>query len=177
VGVLNKSGDPIPGISIGHYSPAIGADGQGLFSFDGDGVCGIDPNTSLPFSPRPSGCPFGATGYEGPGTQFGYYSNTQGNLRFSGGLANNAFAYFTLESILKVAACVTCPSSVTSAAASTGPQVWTVAVSTPTVLLLATPEPSSANLCLEALFIAVGAIQFCRKSLRGHERGKPRADS
>ena len=55
VGVQNDSGTSIASIPLSSTS------GKALFGFDGDGLCTFlaDP-----------GCPFGATGYEGPGASF-----------------------------------------------------------------------------------------------------------
>src|SRR5437868_8343296 len=56
VGVLNNSAS-----SVGNIPITSGAD---VFGFDGDGICDDT------IQPHPAGCPFGATGYEGPGTTF-----------------------------------------------------------------------------------------------------------
>jgi hypothetical protein len=70
-----------------------------IFGFDGDGICGIDSTTNMPFNPAPPGCPFGPTGYEGPGVSFASINSatTSGALNFAGGLAPGASTYFSLE--------------------------------------------------------------------------------
>jgi len=63
-----------------------------IFGFDGDGLCNSNPS--------PGGCPFGPTGYEGPGVSFtGINGNrTSGTVSFSGGIAaNGGHAFFSLE--------------------------------------------------------------------------------
>ncbi len=62
-----------------------------LFGFDGDGLCSA--------SPHPSGCPFGPTGYEGPGVSFTNISadRTSGVVNFAGGIPPGGSAYFSLE--------------------------------------------------------------------------------
>src|SRR5262249_24747705 len=51
VGVQNNSNRPVFSITLKSSTD--------IFGFDGDGLCGVNP--------RPGGCPFGPTGYEGPG--------------------------------------------------------------------------------------------------------------
>ena len=70
-----------------------------IFSFDGDGICGIDSTTGLPFNPAPPGCPFGPTGYEGPGVSFSSINSgsTSGIINFAGGIPPGQSAYFSLE--------------------------------------------------------------------------------
>ncbi len=80
IGVQNLSGQTIPSLPIS---------GSDIFGLDGDGLCTQ--------SPRPAGCPFGATGYEGPGTAFTITDADHGTVLFAGGLAPGASAYFSLE--------------------------------------------------------------------------------
>jgi len=80
IGVQNLSGQTIPSLPIS---------GSDIFGLDGDGLCTQ--------SPRPAGCPFGATGYEGPGTAFTITDADRGTVLFAGGLAPGASAYFSLE--------------------------------------------------------------------------------
>jgi hypothetical protein len=89
VGVQNNSNRTIFSISISSSAP--------IFGFDGDGICGIDPNTGQPFNPRPSGCPFGPTRYEGPGVTFSVQSGTSGMVNFAGGIPPGDSRYFSLE--------------------------------------------------------------------------------
>ena len=51
-GAINMSGALIPSLSIGVVTSGVGALGQPLFAFDGDGLCAAS------ITPRPSGCPF-----------------------------------------------------------------------------------------------------------------------
>jgi hypothetical protein len=81
VGVLNNSSSPAQSLPL---------NGSGIFSFDDDGLC-VD-------SSAPAGCPFGPTGYEGPGTSFSPDdSGDSGSVNFDGGLAPGATSYFSLE--------------------------------------------------------------------------------
>jgi RHS repeat-associated protein len=65
-----------------------------LFGFDGDGLCTQ--------SGAPAGCPFGPTGYEGPGTSFSDINPdaSGGIVHFSPALAPGQTAYFSLEEAL-----------------------------------------------------------------------------
>jgi hypothetical protein len=97
VGVQNNSKKTIQSI------PLYG--GTDLFDFDGDGICGIDPNSPpdnpQPFNPRPAGCPFGPTGYEGPGVTLSAADSFNGTVSFAKGLAPGASAYFSLEGAIQ----------------------------------------------------------------------------
>ena len=87
IGVLNLSNQPVSSI------PLTGT--LQLFAFDGDGICAIGTIT-----PNPAGCPFGPTGYEGPGVSFTNISADQnsGLVVFSPAIpANGGTAYFGLE--------------------------------------------------------------------------------
>jgi hypothetical protein len=65
------------------------------FGFDGDGLCKAVSGQT----PPPSGCPFGSTLYEGPGTSFSNISAdmANGTVNFSPGVGPGAHAYFSLE--------------------------------------------------------------------------------
>jgi RHS repeat-associated protein len=93
IGVQNSSSSTIGSLQLSSNTD--------LFGFDGDGLCTV--------SPRPSGCPFGSTGYEGPGTSFSNInpSSTGGVVNFTNGLAPGASAYFSLEEALTGAMIVT----------------------------------------------------------------------
>jgi hypothetical protein len=95
IGVLNSSDFAVDSL------PLTGS--TNLFGFDGDGICGL---AQIP-SPSPEGCPFGSTGYEGPGTSFSGYSNADGfktgTVHFSPALAPGGTAYFSLEGALDTA--------------------------------------------------------------------------
>ncbi len=60
-----------------------------IFSFDGDGLCEV--------SPSPTACPFGPTGYEGPGTSFQIVDDFNGTVVFSPCIRPGRSAYFSLE--------------------------------------------------------------------------------
>jgi hypothetical protein len=95
VGVINNSSQAI--LSIGLRS------GIAIFEFDGDGICGNSPITGLPYSPRPNGCPFGPTTYEGPGVSFtNIHSNfTEGTVNFAPSIvARGGRGYFSLEAAI-----------------------------------------------------------------------------
>ena len=106
VGIVNSSNVPITSLVL-----TSGAGGADIFGFDNDGICGLSPNTGLPYVPVPAGCPFGPTGYEGPGTSFSNISadQTTGTVTFSPPIpANGGTAYFSLEDDLTAAtACST----------------------------------------------------------------------
>jgi RHS repeat-associated protein len=87
VGVLNQSNK-----TLGHIELSSDSD---IFGFDGDGICSGDYgewNGS-------AGCPYGPTGYEGPGTEFVDISpdQTSGAVDFNPGIPPGGTAYFSLE--------------------------------------------------------------------------------
>ena len=92
VGVQNNSASAVTSLTLSGNDPNSF---EPAFGFDGDGLCtfGI------------SGCPFGPTGYEGPGTSFSNISSdeTTGTVNFLGaggacsGLPAGKSAYFSLE--------------------------------------------------------------------------------
>lgn len=85
VGVLNQSSE-----ALGHVFLASGSN---IFGFDEDGIC-----SSL-YSSFNASCPFGPTGYEGPGTSFIEISPdyTSGVVSFNPTIAPGGTAYFSLE--------------------------------------------------------------------------------
>jgi hypothetical protein len=87
IGVQNDSAAPVKQVFIDAVP-------VGIFDFDGDGICSTET-----ISP-PSGCPFGPTGYEGPGVQFvdvGGVNRSFGTVEFVGeGLAPGTSTYFDL---------------------------------------------------------------------------------
>lgn len=92
IGVLNQSSNPVGSIPL--TSP------NAIFGFDGDGICAV--------TPHPPGCPFGPTGYEGPGVSFASINTNQtsGVVNFNPPIAaNGGTAYFGME----VAIPTTCP--------------------------------------------------------------------
>ena len=67
---------------------SLTVNGRGIFELDGDGLC--------TFSSNPS-CPFGPTGYEGPGTSFSKVDSDTGTVEFTPCLAPGESTYFSLE--------------------------------------------------------------------------------
>jgi hypothetical protein len=96
VGVINNSSQPLEFLPLASPSP--------IFAFEGDGICGVSTTTGLPFAGEPAGCPFGQTGYEGPGTQFIYINTgqTSGVIFFDAPLpAKGGTGYFSLETVIE----------------------------------------------------------------------------
>jgi PKD repeat protein len=85
IGVVNNSSTTVQQLPISSAASATSP----IFDFDGDGLCAA--------SPRPTGCPFGPTTYEGPGISFTIADPNNGTVNFAGGLAPGASAYFSLE--------------------------------------------------------------------------------
>jgi len=73
-----------------------------IFGFDEDGICDIGTSYT---HPAPAGCPFGPTGYEGPGTSFSNISadTTSGTVNFSPPVGPGGSAYFSLEESISAA--------------------------------------------------------------------------
>ncbi|HEV3199692.1 MAG TPA: BACON domain-containing carbohydrate-binding protein, partial [Bryobacteraceae bacterium] len=90
VGVQNSSSTPIASLPLN-------GGGMAIFAFNMDGICsgGIVP-------PPPGTCPFGPTGYEGPGTSFTNISadQTTGTVVFSPPIPPGGHAYFSLDGFL-----------------------------------------------------------------------------
>jgi RHS repeat-associated protein len=84
VGVINDSSQGLSGLTITANAGAV------PFRFEGDGLCAV--------SPHPAGCPFGTTGYEGPGMSFTKNSDSSGVVNI--GLASRGTGYFSLEDAL-----------------------------------------------------------------------------
>lgn len=83
VGVVNESSQAVSSLTV---------TGPSTFDFDGDGLC-TD-------SKAPHGCPFGPTGYEGPGTALtpSAAGVDAGTVSFpGGGLRSGDSTYFSLE--------------------------------------------------------------------------------
>jgi len=68
---------------------------QAIFGFDNDGICAVNP--------RPAGCPFGPTGYEGPGVSFSSISPDlkSGVVDFNPPIPPGGVAYFGLEEAIQ----------------------------------------------------------------------------
>jgi len=94
VGIVNNSSASVKAVTVS-------GPGSGLSGFDGDGICSGDYGTWA----GSSGCPYGPTGYEGPGTSF--VTSTllpdSAEVDFTGGLAAGKSAYFSLEGALATA--------------------------------------------------------------------------
>ncbi len=88
IGVQNDSSQPLSSL------PLFSTTGKNLFAFDQDGLCTV--------SNAPAGCPFGTTGYEGPGVSFANIdANTQsGTVQFSPAIPPGGHTYFSLEEAL-----------------------------------------------------------------------------
>ena len=88
VGVVNNSLTSVSAITV--TGPR-----SGLSLFDGDGLCTYGV----------AGCPFGATGYEGPNTKFVTDSalRDKAEVDFTGGLVPGQSRYFSLEGALTAA--------------------------------------------------------------------------
>src|SRR5690349_14023202 len=86
VGVINNSSSAVPAITV--TGP-----GTGLAGLDGDGLCTFGV----------AGCPFGPTGYEGPGTTIVTDATLPDSAEIDfagGGLKAGGTAYFSLEGAL-----------------------------------------------------------------------------
>lgn len=86
VGVQNDSPNPIQSFPLSSTTD--------IFGFDGDGLCDDDPSTA------PAGCPFGPTGYEGPGVSFNPGDDYNGTVTFTPAIPPGGHAYFSLEEAL-----------------------------------------------------------------------------
>lgn len=84
VGVVNNSGGTIGSIHL--------TSNTDIFGFDNDGEVVYAPFIS-----------YGPTGYEGPNTSFSWTSFFDGDVFFTGGLADGGTAWFTLEENLSEA--------------------------------------------------------------------------
>ena len=82
VGVHNGSNQLVASI-------ALSSDSVPIFDFDKDGLC-------TPLG-APAGCPFGPTGYEGPGVFFSIHGQSAGVVYFAPALRPGDVAYFSLE--------------------------------------------------------------------------------
>ncbi|MEQ1948745.1 MAG: hypothetical protein ABL995_16265 [Bryobacteraceae bacterium] len=88
VGVLNNSGATVNSITLS----GVGTNDIPIFGFENDGIC------DYMFSGN-GYCSTAPTGYEGPTTTFSNISQDEktGQVNFTGGLANGAATYFSLE--------------------------------------------------------------------------------
>ena len=108
VGVVNNSDIPIRSIGI--------KSALQIFGFDADGICGLSPITGQPYVPGVANCPFGPTGYEGPGVSFAQIdpSLTSGTVNFATPLvARGGTAFFSLEE--SITSAHSCPDVINNA--------------------------------------------------------------
>jgi hypothetical protein len=91
VGIINDSTTVVKAVTVS-------GPGSDLSGFDGDGICSGDYGTWN----GSGGCPYGPTGYEGPGTSFVTDPSLpdSAEVDFTGGLAPGKSAYFSLEGAL-----------------------------------------------------------------------------
>jgi hypothetical protein len=95
IGVQNNSSVTVTRITLTDTRTV----GIPIFGFDLDGICSGYTFTGS------AGCPFGTTGYEGPGTSFENISldAKSGDVVFNPGVAPGGTAYFSLEDSLTAA--------------------------------------------------------------------------
>jgi hypothetical protein len=89
VGVLNASSKDLSSLSLSSNTD--------IFGFDGDGICTYSGWVG------DAGCPYGDTGYEGPGTAFSPNGSDTGAVVFTNTLPPGGVAYFGLENALSQA--------------------------------------------------------------------------
>lgn len=110
VGIVNNSGATVSAVTVS----GVGSDLGGL---DGDGIC------TFPLA----GCPFGTTGYEGPGTALKTdpASPDAAEVDFTGGgLRADATTYFSLEGDLATATITARQGTLTNTPTGTPNNVW-----------------------------------------------------
>lgn len=139
VGVLNNSSTTVTSLPL---------NGQGapIFGFEGDGIC--DKSTGMVVPPQPAGCPFGVTGYEGPGVTFttpmGFSASgcvspwqcandqnaSTGTVNFTSGLKPGASTYFALEEALTASNIIVPPNitSLSPSSAAAGAPAFTLTI-------------------------------------------------
>lgn len=88
IGVLNASSRPLTSLRL--------TSNTGAFDFDSDGICSYSGWSGA------AQCPYGSTGYEGPGTQLAG-SGSSGTVAFTNSLSPGGSAYFGLENALSQA--------------------------------------------------------------------------
>lgn len=105
VGTFDGNDDTLIGIVNGSSSAVkaitVSGPGSGLSGLDGDGIC----SGSYGIWPGSTGCPYGPTGYEGPGTSLVTKASLPdtAEVDFAGGLMPGKSAYFSLEGALATA--------------------------------------------------------------------------
>ncbi len=111
IGVVNNTDQAISTVTLTSSSD--------IFAFDGDGICSSGFNSHWTNT-----CPYGTTGYEGPGTSFSNISGDKksGTLDLFPALAPGASTFFSLESDLTGASFVIpAKFTVVKSVTSTGP--------------------------------------------------------
>jgi hypothetical protein len=90
-GIVNNSARSVAAVTVS-------GPGSDLSGFDGDGICSGSYGTWN----GSAGCPYGSTGYEGPGTSFVVDPSLpdSAEVDFTAGLAPGKSAYFSLEGAL-----------------------------------------------------------------------------
>lgn len=102
IGVVNNSGNTLSSFNIS---------GSNIFGFDGDGIDLYVAALNGGTSPEVAGNP-DTTGYGGP---LGYFTITDANtgvVNFTGGIANGATTYFSLEEPINISSLPTITTSV-----------------------------------------------------------------
>ena len=91
IGIINNSATAVKAVTVS-------GPGSDLSGFDGDGICSGGYGSWN----GSAGCPYGPTGYEGPGTSFVTDPSLpdSAEVDFTGGLAPGGKAYFSLEGAL-----------------------------------------------------------------------------
>lgn len=94
VGIVNDSRKQVTAVTVS-------GPGSGLSGFDGDGICSGQYGAWN----GSAGCPYGLTGYEGPGTSFATDPSLPDSAQvdFTSGLAPRGSTYFSLEGALSSA--------------------------------------------------------------------------
>jgi len=114
VGIQNNS--PIPLTSI----PLTSSASPPIFAFETDGLCsGAYGSGSGSYIP-PTGCPFGATGYEGPNTSFTITDPNSGFVNFPTPLLPGHSTYFSLEGAVNASGIVIPTTTTTYNGATSG---------------------------------------------------------
>jgi len=151
IGVQNNSPNPVTHIAL---------KGANIFGFDGDGLCsGKNESGGAGFEPPPAGCPFGPTGYEGPGTEFTIANTEEGTVNFTGnGIPPGGTAYFSLEGQVEFTCeveCVTVEPTTLSTTLSGG-GVLAESITVPE----GTPVSDTAALAGKNAPIATGTVEY-----------------
>ncbi len=139
VGVINSSGAPVSNIGLSST--------EHIFGFDGDGICsktGSAFNYAWTSATLLAGCPYGTTGYEGPGVTYSNFSGADltGTVTFTGGLADGASTFFSLEGDL-ASASFTVPTTTTTTTTTSTTTSTTPPPPPPTTTPSTPPPPTT----------------------------------